>query len=240
MELNEILQQRQAKFSALKAKGVPLYNEVFAENTPIVEATSGFQEGKRVSLCGRIMAKRLHGKVLFLDLRDASARIQLYIREDFVGKDKFAILSDIDIADIIGAKGELFKTHTGEATVKVEDFVVLAKAFRPLPEKWHGLKDVELRYRQRYLDLIANEEVKKVFLIRSRIIKAIREFLDSRGFLEVETPMMHPIPGGAAGRPFKTHHKEYDSDLYLRIAPELYLKQLLVAGLDKVFEINRG
>ncbi|OGX16552.1 MAG: lysine--tRNA ligase [Omnitrophica WOR_2 bacterium RBG_13_41_10] len=240
MELNEILQQRQAKFSALKAKGVPVYDKVFAENTPIVEATSGFQEGKRVSLCGRIMAKRLHGKVLFLDLRDASARIQLYIREDFVGKDKFAILSDIDIADIIGAKGELFKTHTGEATVKVEDFVVLAKAFRPLPEKWHGLKDVELRYRQRYLDLIANEEVKKVFLIRAKIIKAMRNFLEDRGFLEVETPMMHAIPGGAAGRPFKTRHNEYGIDLYLRIAPELYLKRLLVAGLDKVYEINRS
>jgi len=241
MELNEIIAQRKAKFEHLTAGGVNLYyNKPFAGCTSIGEALQNFQEGKKISIAGRIIAKRSHGKVVFLDLRDSTGKIQLYLKLDFVGEEKFNSLEDIDIADIISVKGELFKTHAGELTVKVEDFVVLAKALRPLPEKWHGLKDVELRYRQRYLDLIANEEVKKVFLMRSRIIKAIRNFLDDKGFLEVETPMMHPIPGGAAGRPFKTHHNEYDSDLYLRIAPELYLKQLLVAGLDKVYEINRS
>ena len=240
MEINEIIQQRQAKLSSLKAKGIVLYDKVPGGRIDIAEALHNFQEGKNVTFCGRIMAKRLHGKVLFLDLKDASGRIQLYLKEDFVGKEKFAILSDIDIADIIAIKGELFKTHTEEPTVKVVEFAVLAKAFRPLPEKWHGLKDIELRYRQRYLDLLANEEVKKVFLRRSKIIKAIRNFLDEKGFLEVETPMMHSIPGGAAGRPFHTHHNEYDTDLYLRIAPELYLKRLLVGGLDRVYEINRS
>ena len=241
MELNEIIAQRKAKFERLSAKGANLYyNQPFTGRIIIVDALQDFQEGKSISISGRIISRRSHGKVVFMDLRDSTGKIQLYIKSDFVGEEKFNSLQDVDIADIISVKGELFKTHTGELTVKVEDFVVLAKALRPLPEKWHGLKDVELRYRQRYLDLIANEEVKKVFLTRSRIIKAIRNFLDDKGFLEVETPMMHPIPGGAAGRPFKTHHNEYDSDLYLRIAPELYLKQLLVGGLDKVYEINRS
>jgi lysyl-tRNA synthetase, class II len=241
MELNEIIAQRKAKFEHLTAGGANLYyNQPFAGRISIGEALQNFQEGKKISIAGRIIAKRSHGKVVFLDLRDSTGKIQLYLKLDFVGEEKFNTLEDIDIADIISVKGELFKTHAGEPTVKVEDFVVLTKALRPLPEKWHGLKDVELRYRQRYLDLIANEETKKVFLMRSRIIKAIRNFLDDKGFLEVETPMMHPIPGGAAGRPFKTHHNEYDSDLYLRVAPELYLKQLLVAGLDKVYEINRS
>ncbi len=241
MELNEIIAQRKAKFQHLTAGGANLYyNQPFAGRISIGEALQNFQEGKKISIAGRIIAKRSHGKVVFLDLRDSTGKIQLYLKLDFVGEEKFNTLEDIDIADIISVKGELFKTHAGEPTVKVEDFVVLTKALRPLPEKWHGLKDVELRYRQRYLDLIANEETKKVFLMRSRIIKAIRNFLDDKGFLEVETPMMHPIPGGAAGRPFKTHHNEYDSDLYLRVAPELYLKQLLVAGLDKVYEINRS
>jgi len=241
MELNEIIAQRKAKFERLSAKGVNLYyNQPFTGRIIIVDALQDFQEGKSISISGRIISRRSHGKVVFMDLRDSTGKIQLYIKSDFVGEEKFNSLQDVDIADIISVKGELFKTHAGELTVKVEDFVVLAKALRPLPEKWHGLKDVELRYRQRYLDLIANEEVKKVFLTRSRIIKAIRNFLDDKGFLEVETPMMHPIPGGAAGRPFKTHHNEYDSDLYLRIAPELYLKQLLVGGLDKVYEINRS
>jgi len=241
MELNEIIAQRKAKFEHLTAGGVNLYyNQPFTGRISIGEALQNFQEGKSISIAGRIIAKRSHGKVVFLDLRDSTGKIQLYLKLDFVGEEKFNSLEDIDIADIISVKGELFKTQAAELTVKVGDFVCLAKALRPLPEKWHGLKDVELRYRQRYLDLIANEEVKKVFLMRARIIKAVRNFLDDKGFLEVETPMMHPIPGGAAGRPFKTHHNEYDSDLYLRIAPELYLKQLLVAGMDKVYEINRS
>lgn len=241
MELNEIIALRKEKLSHLSQKGVSLfYNQPFPGQSDIGEILKDFQEGRKVTICGRLIAKRAHGKVFFVDLRDRTAKIQLYIKLDFVGDEKFKCLEDIDIADILSVKGELFRTHAGEPTVKVEDFVVLAKALRPLPEKWHGLKDVEMRYRQRYLDLIANEDVKKVFLARSRIIGAIRHFLDGKGFLEVETPMMHPIPGGAAGRPFKTHHNEYDADLYLRIAPELYLKELLVGGLDKVYEVNRS
>ncbi len=240
MELNEILQQRKAKLASLKEKGIPVYDSAGRSRTAIGDVLGNFQEGKIVTIAGRVMAKRSHGKVLFLDLRDSTGRIQLYIKADFLGEERFLSFENVDIADIIEIKGELFKTHSGEPTVKVEDFAILAKALRPLPEKWHGLKDIDLRYRQRYLDLIANEEVRKVFLMRSRIIKAIRDFLDARRFLEVETPMMHSIAGGAAGRPFKTHHNEYDMDLYLRIAPELYLKRLLVAGLDSVYEINRS
>jgi lysyl-tRNA synthetase class 2 len=241
MELKEIIEQRKEKISSLEAKGINPYPNRVPEHTTISQALEDLTEGRSTSVCGRIMAKRLHGKVVFLDLRDSTAKIQLYIKKDIVGEEAFALFEqDVDIADIIQAEGQLFKTHSGESTIKVERFLVLAKALRPLPEKWHGLKDVELRYRQRYLDLIANEEVKKTFVLRSQVIKAIRSFLDSRGFQEVETPMMHPIAGGATGRPFKTHHHEYDMDLYLRIAPELYLKRLLVAGLDKVYEINRS
>ena len=240
MELNEIRQQRIAKLESLKEKGVSVYDRPFPGRIDIASARASFEEGKKISLAGRIMAKRLHGKVLFLDLKDATGRIQLYFKVDFLGADKFKLLDYIDVADIIAVKGDLFKTHTEELTLKVEDMAMLAKALRPLPEKWHGLKDVELRYRQRYLDLVSNEDVAKVFLARSRIVRAARDFLDARGFREVETPMLHDIPGGAAGRPFKSHHNEYDMDLYLRIAPELYLKRLLVAGLDKVYEINRS
>lgn len=240
MELNEIIAQRQDKLNSLKAKKLDVFESASPTHIAVGEALSSFQEGKRGTFCGRITAKRLHGKAAFLDLKDSTGKIQLYLKEDILGVSGFSLLEDIDLADIIEAEGELFKTHTQEPTVKIEKFRILSKALRPLPEKWHGLKDVELRYRQRYLDLIANEEVKKIFLIRSRIIKSIRNFLDNKGYLEVETPMMHLIPGGAAGRPFKTYHNEYKLDLYLRIAPELYLKELLVGGLDKVYEINRS
>jgi len=240
MELNEIIEQRKAKLKSLAEKGVPVYDSVPKDRIPIGEAISDFQENSKVCFCGRIIARRSHGKVMFMDLRDSTGKIQVYAKADFIGKERFELLGDIDIADIICVKGELFKTHTGEPTIKMTEFAVLAKAIQPLPEKWHGLKDVELRYRQRYLDLISNEEVRKVFTLRSRIIKSIRNFLDERGYQEVETPMMHNIPGGAAGRPFKTHHNEYDMDLYFRIAPELFLKRLIVGGLDKVYEINRS
>ncbi|MDD5129662.1 MAG: lysine--tRNA ligase [Candidatus Omnitrophica bacterium] len=240
MDINEIVQQRIEKLGILGNKNVVLYPASVPAHIPIGQALSSFEEGKKVTLCGRIMANRAHGKVNFMDLRDTTGKIQLYIKRDVVGEDRAALLEQLDIADILSVSGELFKTHTGEFTVKVLDFTILSKALRPLPEKWHGLKDVELRYRQRYLDLLANEDVKKVFLLRAKIIQAIRSFLDERGFLEVETPMMHDIAGGAAGRPFKTFHNEYSMDLYLRIAPELYLKRLLVGGLDRVYEINRS
>ena len=243
MEINEIIQQRKDKLEALIAQKVSVYPATVPEHLSISQVVASFvegTEGKKVTLCGRIMANRAHGKVNFMDLRDTTGKIQLYVKRDVVGAEKAVLLEQLDIADIISAQGELFKTHTGELTVKVEDFTVLAKSLRPLPEKWHGLKDVELRYRQRYLDLLSNEEVKKVFLLRAKIIQSIRSFLDGKGFLEVETPMMHDIAGGAAGRPFKTFHNEYAMDLYLRITAELYLKRLLVGGLDRVYEINRS
>ncbi len=240
MEINEIVEQRHTKLEALKAKGISVFSRPSDSLITIGKALSEFEEGKRAVLAGRLTAKRLHGKVMFLDLRDSSGKIQLYVKKDIIGEENFVNFDNLETGDIVEVEGELFKTHTGEFTLKVERFSVLAKALRPLPEKWHGLKDVEIRYRQRYLDLIANEEARKVFIARSKIIKAIRDFLDKNGFLEVETPMMHDIPGGAAGRPFKTHHNEYGMDLYLRIAPELYLKRLIVGGLDKVYEINRS
>lgn len=240
MELNEIIEQRKAKLASLKGKGGLGYSSPRFTLSEIGTLLVNFQEGKKAAMAGRIMAMRSHGKAAFADLRDCTGRIQLYFKADSLSKETFESIKDVDIADIIEVEGELFKTHTGELTVKVENFFMLAKALRPLPEKWHGLKDVEMRYRQRYLDLLSNEKVREVFELRSRIIKATRNFLDEAGFLEVETPMMHPVAGGAAGRPFKTFHNEYGLDLYLRIAPELYLKRLLVGGLDKVYEINRS
>ncbi|MFH1621672.1 MAG: lysine--tRNA ligase [Candidatus Omnitrophota bacterium] len=240
MELVDIIKQRISKLKLFKDKGIELYPSKFVRSHSIYEIVNNFKEEQKVSIAGRIMAKRAHGKACFCDLKDQTAKVQLYIKSDFVGKDNFSLFQELDIGDFIGIKGELFKTHSGEITVNVEEFKLLAKSLRPLPEKWHGLKDIQIRYRQRYLDLISNDEVKNVFLMRSKIISYMRDFLDKKGFVEVETPMMHYIPGGAAGKPFKTYHNELDMELYLRIAPELHLKRLLVGGFEKVYEINRS
>ena len=239
-QLGDIEKQKREKLKVIEAKGIYPYGGKYAVTSSVKEAKDNFKEGKSVSMAGRITASRAHGKTVFYDLRDSTGRLQLYAGKNELGEEKFSFLKNFDIGDIAGVKGELFKTRTGEITVKLSEIHILAKALRPLPEKWHGLKDVETRYRQRYVDLIVNEEVKKIFKTRSAVISKIREILDSRGFLEVETPMMQPIPGGAAGKPFKTHHDTLHRDLYLRIAPELYLKKLLVGGFEKVYEINRS
>ncbi len=240
MEIHEIRAQRENKLKSLRDKGIDAFSAPSPDRLPIEEVTKDFKEGSRTTVSGRVMAKRSHGKVTFVDLRDSTGRIQLYVKADHIGLEAAAAFQEIDIGDFLTASGELFKTHTGEPTMKLEKFSILSKSLMPLPEKWHGLKDVELRYRQRYLDLISNEEVKAVFKQRSAIIRSIRSYLDGLGYLEVETPMMHDIPGGAAGRPFKTHHNAFDRGLYMRIAPELYLKRLIVGGLDRVYEINRS
>lgn len=240
MEIEEIIKQRLDKLNSLKEKGLNPYIQRFAKLNSVLEIRNNFQEARSVAIAGRLMSKRLHGKAGFGDLQDTSAKIQLYFKKDIMTDEVFQNACDSDVGDIIGIEGRLFKTHTGELTVEVNKFVILAKSLRPLPEKWHGLKDVETRFRERYVDVISNSDVKEIFLKRSKIISGIRKFLDERGYLEVETPMMHVIAGGAAGRPFKTHHNEYDLDLYLRIAPELYLKRLLVAGFEKIYEINRS
>jgi len=237
---DDILNIRHSKLKDIEKSGINPFGSRFEKTGFLANIKSAFKEGQKVKAAGRLVSMREHGKSLFCDIKDHTDKLQFYIKKDKVGDKAWALKDSVDIGDIIAAEGELFKTKTGEITINVDSFTVLAKSMRPLPEKWHGLKDVETRYRQRYLDLIANDDAKNIFIIRSRIIKAIRDFFDKKGYIEVETPMLQPIAGGAAGRPFKTHHNVYDKDLYLRIAPELYLKRLLVGGLERVYEINKS
>ena len=241
MARNEQTENRNEKLNALRQQGIlPFSHRRFEKQEPIHVLVNQYEEGRSISTAGRLSAKRGHGGLVFADLRDGSGKIQLCVKQDLVGEQAFALFDSLDLGDIIGVAGSLFKTKTGEVTVQTSAITLLAKALRPLPEKWHGLKDIEVRYRQRYLDLIANEPVRRVFQQRSRLLSSVRATLERRGFLEVETPMMHAIPGGAAGEPFMTHHKTLDVDLYLRLAPELYLKKLLVGGLERVYELNRS
>ena len=249
MEESEILRQRKEKIKDLREMGVQLFpNDFRADHTSreIIQnygdwSAEALQDLDEVFACaGRVMAVRDFGRAAFVHLQDRTERIQVYLRRDLLGEKPFALVKRLDVGDFLGVRGKLFRTKTNELTIEASFIQLLAKAYRPLPEKWHGLADVEIRYRQRYLDLIANPTVKETFYKRSEIIQGMKEFLLQRGFLEVETPMMQPIPGGATARPFKTHHNTLAMDLYLRIAPELYLKRLVIGGLERVFELNRN
>ena len=243
------IRQRKKKLDELREMGVDPYPARYrpAESAADLHLLAGELSaeeveslGRKTRVAGRIMALRKFGKTVFTHIQDDSGRIQLYFRKDALSEEDFALLKKLDIGDIVGAEGVLFRTRTNELTVAAESLVLLAKSLRPLPERWHGLRDIEQRYRQRYLDLIANPEVKESFRTRARLIAAVREFFTSRDFLEVETPMMQSIPGGATARPFKTFYNALDMEVFLRVAPELYLKRLIIGGFDRVFEINRN
>lgn len=237
----DLYQVRLTKLEKLRAAGMDPFGgryEVTHHAAAIIQGFAGL-EGVRVRVAGRLLGIRGHGKASFADMHDRTGRIQIYVRQDLVGEAAYALFGELDLGDIIGVEGKVFRTRRGEISIEAENFALLCKSLRPLPEKWHGLKDVDLRYRQRYLDLIVNPEVRDIFVFRSKLIATVRRFLESRGFLEVETPVLTPLAGGAAARPFVTHHNALDMKLFLRIAPELYLKRLLVGGLERVFEVAR-
>ncbi|WP_377520613.1 lysine--tRNA ligase [Priestia megaterium] len=247
-ELNDQFLVRREKMSNLRDQGIDPFGQRFERTHTSQQLISEYDELTKeqleenevpVSLAGRIMTKRGKGKAGFAHVQDLTGQIQLYVRKDAIGEEQYEIFSSVDIGDLVGVEGVLFKTKVGELSIKVKDFTLLTKALRPLPDKYHGLKDIEQRYRQRYLDLITNPESKQTFISRSRIIQSMRRYLDNHGYLEVETPMMHSIAGGAAACPFVTHHNALDMELYMRIAIELHLKRLIVGGLEKVYEIGR-
>src|SRR5213080_817455 len=239
-EESELIALRRKKLNALREKGIDPFGSAFEPSGSIAEVREKFKEGETLRAAGRITAHRDMGKSHFLDLRDAAGRIQIYIHAKEIGADLIDLFRLLDIGDLIGIEGTCFVTKSGEPTLKARTFRLMAKALRPLPEKWHGLQDIETRYRQRYLDLLTNERSRAVFEKRIAIVRETRRFFEDRGFLEVETPILQTVAGGAAAEPFSTHHKALGLDLYLRIAPELYLKRLLVGGFNKVFEINRN
>ena len=246
--LDRIAQQRRQKLNRIRSRGIEPYPYGYHRSHTTQQAIDLLKQQEEgltkieapvVSLAGRIMANRPMGKISFLDIRDGSGKLQLCFYKDHLSEENLKLLQDLDIGDIIGVSGKLFRTKSGEPTLEVENSTLLAKSLQPLPEKWHGLSDVDKRYRQRYLDLIANTEAKEIFQVRSQVITAIRQFLNQRGFLEVETPVLQPSAGGALARPFTTHHHALDQDFYLRIAPELHLKRLIIGGFDKVYELGR-